>query len=162
MSFKLESACFDPVHSTGEPADRHAVITEDSITQLVTTFYAAIQTHPRLGPIFQRRLEGKWNEHLEKMVLFWQAVLLKNGAYKGKPVPAHLKLKEIVGHDFQEWLSVFRPVALELFEPKPAGEIIATAERIAQSLWLAMFGTPGSTPPAELSSIRCPSGARHA
>jgi len=162
MSFKLESACFEPVHSTGEPAVRHAVITEDSITQLVTVFYTTIQTHPRLGPIFQRRLEGKWDEHLRKMVLFWQAVLLKNGAYKGKPVPAHLKLKEIIGDDFHEWLSVFRPVASELFEPESAGEIIATAERIAQSLWLAMFGTPGSAPPPELSSIKCSSGARHA
>lgn len=141
-----------PVPDTGDRLQRYEVVDEKAIHVMVHTFYGCIRQHPRLGEIFERRLAGRWDEHLPRMESFWQSVLLKNGAYKGKPVPAHLKQKELVSADYGEWLSVFRPVIRELFVPDLADEIIAVAERIAQSLWLATFGTPGSTPPIELTS----------
>ncbi len=117
---------------------------------LVHSFYGTIRKHPRLGQIFEKRLAGRWTEHLAKMETFWQSVLLKNGTYKGKPVPAHLKLKEVASSDYGEWLDVFRPVTRAIFVPELSEEIIPIAERIAQSLWLATFGMAGSQPPAEL------------
>ncbi|MEM8700243.1 MAG: group III truncated hemoglobin [Pseudomonadota bacterium] len=131
---------------------RYEAVDEQAIQVMVHTFYRCVREHPRLGLIFNGRLDGKWDEHLPKMETFWQSVLLKNGAYKGKPVPAHLKLKEVVSSDYGAWLSVFRPVVRELFVPDLADEIIAVAERIAQSLWLATFGHAGSSPPPELTS----------
>lgn len=136
----------------GNRAQRFVQVDAEAIHVMVHIFYGRIRSHPRLGEIFERRLDGRWEEHLPKMEAFWQSVLLKNGAYKGKPVPAHLKQKELVSSDYGEWLGVFRPVVEDLFEPDLADEIIAVAERIAQSLWLATFGSPGATPPAELSS----------
>jgi len=141
-----------PVRETGDRLRRYETVNEQSIQVMVHTFYGCIREHPRLGLIFKGRLDGKWEEHLPKMEAFWQSVLLKNGAYKGKPVPAHLKLKEVVSSDYGDWLSIFRPVVRELFVPDLADEIIAVAERIAQSLWLATFGHAGSSPPAELTS----------
>ncbi|WP_196223453.1 group III truncated hemoglobin [Roseibium sp. RKSG952] len=144
-----------PVGHSGEPDQsrpRFDRIDPETIAVMVRTFYGAVRKHPRLGEIFERRLEGKWDEHLSKMDLFWQSVLLKTGVYKGKPVPAHLKQKELVSGDYGEWLVVFRGVMTELFEPPLAAEIIKYAERIAQSLWLATFGTPGAIPPENLSS----------
>ncbi|MES0809691.1 group III truncated hemoglobin [Roseibium sp. SCPC15] len=140
------------VPENGDRLQRYENVDVQSIHVLVHTFYGCVRQHPRLGEIFENRLEGKWQEHLPKMETFWQAVLLKNGAYKGKPVPAHLKQKELVSSDYAEWLSVFRPVVRELFVPELADEIIAVAERIAQSLWLATFGIAGAEPPPELSS----------
>lgn len=131
---------------------RYESVSEQSIHVMVHTFYGCIREHPRLGEIFSRRLDGRWDEHLPKMEAFWQSVLLKNGAYSGKPVPAHLKQKELVSSDYGEWLSVFRPVVRELYVPELADEIIAVAERIAQSLWLATFGVAGATPPENLST----------
>ncbi|UES47459.1 preprotein translocase subunit TatC [Roseibium aggregatum] len=136
----------------GDRLRRYEKVDEQAIHVMVHTFYGCIRQHPRLGGIFERRLAGRWEEHLPKMEAFWQSVLMKNGAYKGKPVPAHLKQKELVSTDYGEWLSVFRPVIRELFVPDLADEIVAIAERIAQSLWLATFGTPGANPPAELTS----------
>jgi len=140
------------VPTDGDRLRRYETVDAQSIQTMVHTFYGCIREHPRLGSIFNPRLDGKWDEHLPNMEAFWQSVLLKNGAYKGKPVPAHLRLKEVVSSDYGEWLSVFRPVVRELFVPDLADEIIAVAERIAQSLWLATFGHAGSAPPAELSS----------
>jgi len=140
------------VPANGDRLQRYEEVDEQAIHVMVYTFYGCIREHPRLGEIFGRRLAGRWEEHLPKMEAFWQSVLMKNGAYKGKPVPAHLKQKELVSADYAAWLSVFRPVIRELFVPDLADEIIAVAERIAQSLWLATFGTPGANPPAELFS----------
>lgn len=138
------------VPDTGDRLQRYEKVDEQAIHVMVHTFYGCIREHPRLGEIFARRLDGRWEEHLPRMEAFWQSVLMKNGAYKGKPVPAHLQQKELVSADYGEWLGVFRPVVRELFVPDLADEIVALAERIAQSLWLATFGIPGSTPPAEL------------
>jgi hemoglobin len=138
--------------AAGDRLRRYEDVDEQAIQVLVHTFYGCIRKHPRLGEIFERRLAGRWDEHLPRMEAFWQSVLLKNGAYKGKPVPAHLKQKELVSSDYGEWLGVFRPVVRELFVPDLADEIILVAERIAQSLWLATFGFAGANPPPELTS----------
>ncbi|MGS4885360.1 group III truncated hemoglobin [Roseibium sp. MB-4] len=138
------------VRSHGACEVQYAEVTPETIRILVHSFYGTLRQQPHLGEIFEKRLGGRWPEHLEKMERFWQSVLLKNGTYKGKPVPEHLKLKEVVSSDYGDWLDVFRPVAREIFVSDVAEEIIAIAERIAQSLWLATFGFAGSTPPAEL------------
>ena len=136
----------------GDRLLRHDTVTKEAIRTMVHIFYRCIRDHPRLGKIFEARLDGRWPAHLARMERFWQSVLLKNGAYKGKPVPAHLKQKELVSGDYATWLDVFRPVIREVFVPELADEIIAVAERIAQSLWLATFGHAASLPPPELSS----------
>lgn len=125
----------------------HASITESQISELVDRFYDRVWSDARLGPIFSDRLQSTRAAHLEKMKTFWSAVLLRTGAYKGKPVPAHVKLTEVRSADFECWLGLFRPVAREVFSHEAAPLVIETAERIASSLWLAMFGTPFSSPP---------------
>ena len=73
------------------------------------------------------------------MTDFRCSVVLKTGGYGGRPVPAHLKLKTVVEDDFAIWLGLFRATARELCEPDVATVFIDRAERIAQSLKLAMF-----------------------
>lgn len=126
----------------------HASITKEQISDLVDDFYEIIRADARLGPIFNERLQGRWPEHLDKMKLFWASILLRTGEYKGKPVPAHVKLKEVESEDFKIWLSLFRQTANDTFETEAAALVIEAAERIAQSLWLAMFATPTDAPPA--------------
>ncbi len=130
----------------------HEDFTPETISLLVDEFYGEVRKDARLGPIFDARLSGKWGPHLIKMKQFWSSVLLKSGTYKGRPVPAHMGLKEVESDDFQRWLGLFRPVAQRLFSPEAAKIVIAAAERIAQSLWLVMFGDPFNRPPAWLKN----------
>lgn len=125
----------------------HPSITSDQISRLVDVFYGEIRTHERLGPIFETRIDGDWQPHLDKMKLFWASVLLRTGDYKGKPVPVHMQLTNVESEDFKAWLETFRPVATSIFEPEAALIVIAAAERLAQSLWLSMFGLAATTPP---------------
>jgi hemoglobin len=109
------------------------------IGRLVRAFYGRVRKDDRLGPIFERHIADDWEPHLEKMTDFWCSVILKTGTYQGRPVPAHLKLKEVVESDFEIWLGLFRQTARDLCAPEVAAVFIDRAERIAKSLSLAMF-----------------------
>ncbi|NBN64492.1 group III truncated hemoglobin [Pannonibacter tanglangensis] len=133
----------------------------EQIARLVDRFYAEIRRHPRLGPIFERRLAGQWDSHLARMTQFWESILLQTGTFKGRPVPVHLALADIRPDDYPEWLAVFRPVAREVFGPEAAGAVIERAERIATTLQAFTFLEPTDLRPGDARS--CPdAGASHA
>lgn len=109
------------------------------IGRLVREFYTRVRRDDRLGPIFAREIDGDWEPHLEKMTEFWCSVILKTRSYQGRPVPAHLKLKDVTEDDFGIWLAIFRATVGDVCDPDTAAVFIDRAERIAQSLQLAMF-----------------------
>ena len=117
----------------------HPGVDREFIGRLVREFYSRVRRNERLGPIFSHAITGDWEPHLEKMTDFWCSVILKNGAYSGRPVPAHLKLKQVREDDFDIWLGHFRRMAESRCPPEVAAVFIDRAERIARSLKLAMF-----------------------
>jgi len=81
---------------------------------------------------------------LSTMKDFWASVAMNAGRYSGKPVPKHKKLSSVTPAHFKIWLALFEET-LEETAPSPAvvSHFMERAERIAQSLQLAMFGLPG-------------------
>ncbi|MCL6705903.1 truncated hemoglobin [Pseudomonas sp. R2.Fl] len=119
------------------------------IDRLVETFYGRIRAHEALGPVFEARLAGRWPEHLSKMKSFWSSVAFKTGAYGGKPVQAHLGVEGTSPELFQQWLALFGDTLDDLTEnPEARAWFMATAERIARSLVLALFYNPALDDPA--------------
>jgi len=118
-------------------------VDEAFISRLVETFYERVLAHATLGPIFAAAVED-WDEHLPKMKDFWSSVALSTGRYNGKPVPTHQALNNVSEADFSIWLSLFEET-LEDIAPSPpvVPYFMERAQRIAQSLKLAMFGIPG-------------------
>jgi hemoglobin len=110
--------------------------TDDQIETLVATFYARIRADAELGPIFLKAIGGDWTRHLKTMCDFWSSVMNTTGRYKGKPIPAHLKLTGVEPRHFAHWLQLFSETAHSLFEADLAGQFIQRAERIAESLKL--------------------------
>ncbi|WFR95418.1 group III truncated hemoglobin [Rhizobium tumorigenes] len=119
------------------------------IDQLVEEFYQRIQVHPRLGPVFEARLSGRWPEHMEKMKRFWSSIALKTGAYGGKPVQAHASVEGLVPEMFPEWLGLFAATLADIAPtPEARDWFMTTAERIAKSMFLALFYSPANDAPA--------------
>jgi len=118
-------------------------VTEAYIDELVETFYGHIRVHDILGPIFANIIQDNWKPHLAKMKLFWSSVALSTGVYKGQPVPAHVKITGLTEIHFEIWLGLFEST---LKETAPTSELVdyfmKRANRIAQSLKLALFGIP--------------------
>lgn len=117
----------------------HPDVDRAFIGALVRNFYGRVRRNERLGPIFARVIGADWEPHLEKMTEFWCSVILKTRSYDGRPVPAHLKLKEVREEDFAIWLGLFRETTEELCSPEVGSVFVERAERIARSLKLAMF-----------------------
>lgn len=117
-------------------------IDERYIDRLVEAFYRKVRQDGMLGPVFARRI-ADWGPHLARMKAFWGSVALNSGQYSGKPVPAHLALKEVRPAHFERWLALFQET-LEETAPTPGAvfHFMERAQRIATSLQLAMFGLP--------------------
>ena len=135
----MNSTVPDRLQPQAEMPLSHPLVDRAFIGALVRDFYGRVRSDARLGPIFASEIRGDWEPHLEKMTDFWCSVILKNGAYSGRPVPAHLKLKQVREEDFDVWLGHFRKTAEARCPPEVAEVFIDRAERIARSLKLAMF-----------------------
>ncbi len=127
--------------------NRFTTITEDSIATLIDSFYARVRRHPALGPIFEAAItEDEWPEHLETMRRFWSSVMLTSGRYSGNPVAVHRDVAGIERPLFADWLALFTQTASEVFEAAPASLFAMKAQRIANSLQLALFHRLGDPP----------------
>ena len=82
------------------------IISVEDVRTLVHTFYEKVQSDELIGPIFNSRIEGRWPEHLEKMVRFWQTVLLNEHTYQGSPFAHHADL-HLENEHFERWLALF-------------------------------------------------------
>ena len=124
----------------------HAIgITDEYIDLMVETFYNRIRQHGILGPVFDNAIGDRWAHHLARMKDFWASVAMNAGRYSGKPVPAHRQHSDTIQDwHFGVWLGLFKQT-LEDTAPTPEAVdyFMERAERIAESLKLAMFGMPG-------------------
>lgn len=120
----------------GEP------ITEKALADLVQLFYARVRQDPELGPIFNDAIND-WPHHLSKLTDFWHSVMLTSGRYKGNPMLKHvIHRARITPEHFTRWLALWRQTTNEIMAPAAAAELQAKAERIGESLKLALFYRP--------------------
>ncbi|MFV0643384.1 MAG: group III truncated hemoglobin [Sphingomonadaceae bacterium] len=118
---------------------------EAILKDLVHALYARIRADSVLGPIFATRI-ADWGPHLEQMTAFWSSVALMTGRYHGAPMPKHIGLP-VEWAEFERWLALFRETAAEICPPKGAAYVVERAERIAQSLHMAIEDAkPGIVP----------------
>ncbi len=103
----------------------------DDIRLLVDRFYDQVREDPLIGGIFNRIIENRWPEHLEKMYRFWQTVLLREHTYYGTPFKPHATLPVQEKH-FDRWKKIFTEVLDEYFVGPKAEEAKWRAERMAQ------------------------------
>jgi len=119
-------------------------IDEAYISLLVDEFYRRIRADETLGPIFEEAIGDRWDYHLPRMKSFWASVALNAGTYSGQPVSAHKKLSQVEQSHFQTWLALFRQTLQDTAPtPEAVDYFMERANRIAESLQLAMFGFPG-------------------
>lgn len=131
-------------------------ITEPAIAALLDRFYTKARRDPLIGPVFNEAIDD-WDEHLRKLSGFWSSVMLTTGRYKGNPMAAHMKLP-IQPDFFERWLALWQETACEVFAPEPAAAFRDKANRIAESLKLALFYRPGELAVRPAALIRTTAG----
>ncbi|HWB48269.1 MAG TPA: group III truncated hemoglobin [Stellaceae bacterium] len=118
----------------------HDTISEPGISALVHRFYGKARRDPMIGPVFEHAVDD-WDEHLAKLCDFWSSVMLTTGRYKGNPMAAHVR-QPIEPEFFERWLNLWRETAGEVFTEEAAAQFRFKADRIAESLKLALFYRP--------------------
>lgn len=118
-------------------------IDADFVSQMVDSFYTKVRNDSDLGPIFDQVIQDNWADHLVKMKQFWRAIALKTGEYHGRPMPAHMKLKNVTKDHFNTWLRLFDE-NLDEIAPSPEAKAFFKdrAQNIARSLMMGMFYDP--------------------
>lgn len=114
-------------------------IMEDSwLRPLVEAFYARVRRDPLLEPVFAAAMSD-WPDHHRRLADFWSSVMLTSGRYKGNPVALHMRHAEALTPErFERWLALRRQTSDEMLPPAAAAAVQAKAERIAESLALAV------------------------
>lgn len=115
-------------------------ITESSIPRMVDMFYARVREDAVLFPIFERKLAGRWDDHMPRMYAFWTKILLGSGDFQSNVFGKHMALAGIEREHFVRWLALFKMTAIEVFGIDDAKVPIQVAERIASNLQLGYFG----------------------
>ncbi len=114
------------------------LIDDTTLATLVDRFYAKVRADDMIGPLFNRTI-ADWPHHLEKLVDFWSSIMTASGRYKGNPMLAHLKHRDaITPAMFERWLALWTETTNDLFTPEAAAALQAKAQRIAESLTLAL------------------------
>jgi hemoglobin len=91
------------------------------------------------------------------MADFWSSVMLTSGRYHGNPVAAHLKHRDAITPGlFERWLALWTQTASEILPAPDAQAVIAKAQRIAESLQLALFFRLPLRHPSRLTPIYSP------
>ncbi len=134
---------------TAPARPRDAEPTEDNIRDLVYAFYDRVRADPLLGPVFDAKLDGRWDDHLPKMVSFWSSLVLGTKGYRGNVQQAHQPLDGIEPAHFSRWLSLFLKTVEGRYTPPAALRFMEPALRIAQSLQLSRFGWDYQIPPEQ-------------
>jgi hemoglobin len=118
----------------------------------VDAFYTKVRADPELGPIFENKIRDKWPHHLEKMYAFWSSVMLTTGRYKGNPMMKHMVIPGLRPELFTQWLALFDETCRELCEEPIRAAFMEKAERIAESLKIAVFYRPDRPWPPQASA----------
>lgn len=106
------------------------IATIEDVRLFVDEFYALVGKNELIGPIFNEKLEGHWDAHLQKMYRFWQTILLHEHTYSGSPFMHHMKLPIYKEH-FDTWLSLFHQTIDARFEGPVAEEAKSRAGKMA-------------------------------
>lgn len=133
----------------GGAVPRAREATPENIAALVDAFYLRVRDDALLGPVFDAKLAGRWDQHLPKMVTFWSSLVLGTKHYRGNLQAAHAPLDRLEPAHFSRWLALFLRTVEMRYEPAAAVLFMEPALRIAQSLQLSRFGWDYQVPPEQ-------------
>jgi hemoglobin len=106
----------------------------DDIKLLVDEFYRQVRQDPLLAPIFNQRITGDWQPHLETMYKFWNAALFGVRDYVGNPFMKHAALP-IGAQHFEQWINLFYATIDTQFEGAVADEAKRRAMIMAHTFY---------------------------
>ena len=122
---------------------RKPIENRDDLTLLVATFYDKIRADEEIGFFFNETITN-WEEHLEKLIDFWETNLFAVKKYKGNPILAHNAVdkrfdQRITSNEFGIWLNLWFQTLDELFEGENVDILKRRARKMGTFLYMNIF-----------------------
>jgi hemoglobin len=109
-------------------------LTEPLVRDVVLSFYDQVRRDPVLGPVFAEAIGVHWDEHIERIILFWLSATRLRRSYDGRNfMPAHLRHRSIQVDLLPRWLELFRETVAERCSPEGASVLNDIAVRMAET-----------------------------
>ena len=128
-------------------------ISDAQIAAVVDEFYAVVQTHPGLGPVFAAHVTD-WAAHKAKITALWRNAILMARGYDGNPMAVHKAAGNVRPGMFIPWLALFDTVLKRNLPPELASAWSELAHRIGRGLAYGLMGTPEDGTLARPPSLR--------
>ena len=128
-----------PTTVTGQPPAQSADL--QAITKLVHSFYSDVRQDPLLGPVFEKAMHGRWDEHLQRLVDFWSTVALGTRSFKGDVFGKHMALENVTPAHFTAWVGMWQRHTELWFAPDAARALQLAAHGIACNLFRGYFSS---------------------
>ena len=113
---------------------------------LMGRFYPRIQEDGMLGEVFAAA-NVDWTEHIPAMCEFWEAVILREGGYRGNAILPHVELDRrlqsgsfhgLRREELNRWTSLFCHAVDELFSGPRAERAKHVAVTLAQQILMGI------------------------
>jgi hemoglobin len=111
---------------------RVGAVTSGTIAAIVDDFYGRCRADPLLGPVFNSAVTD-WPSHLARIRSFWEAAVLRQPGYAGRPLEAHLDLPVSREH-FSAWLRLWKATVESHCTPEDAAVFMMLAGRMANRM----------------------------
>lgn len=121
----------------GRPHADAEGMTEELIRSVVVEFYRRARRDDRLGPVFELHVT-EWESHLDRMVDFWSAALLRTGRYAGRPVERHRTIDGLSTGHFGRWVDLFEETTRDLCAPAHAEAFLVRARLMREGMSRAL------------------------
>lgn len=112
------------------------------VAVVVHNFYDKVREDEILGPIFNTVITD-WEEHLDKLVTFWDMNLFGGKAYTGNPIEAHQHVDRVAGpiepYHFGIWLNLWFETINALYEGDNADVLIRRARKMQTVIMVSIF-----------------------
>ncbi len=113
------------------------------VAVIVHDFYTKVRADELLGPIFNEVISD-WDEHLERLIDFWEMSLFGGRKYTGNPLTAHQSADDKVGnvitpYHFGTWLNLWFETIESHFEGDNATIMKRRARKMQTPIMIAIF-----------------------
>jgi hemoglobin len=117
-------------------------VTDAQIAAVIDEFYAVVQQHPGLGPVFAAHVHD-WDAHKTKITAFWRNAIRSERGYDGNPMQVHKDAGDVRPGMFIPWFALFDAVLTRNLPPQVAAPWSDLAHRIGRGMAYGLVSASG-------------------
>lgn len=117
--------------------------TRSDVSKLVHQFYSTVRKNKDIGHFFNSTIKD-WDEHIKKLIDFWETNLFFKKNYKGNPKQAHIKVDQNFNQSLEQkyfgvWLNLWFKTIDDYFEGEKADRAKNNARNMASHMFMSIY-----------------------